>query len=225
MPANRVQPTHPAGSALFAAALLAALTLAGPEALADDGPSEPPGSVSSAAPPEVDGGAGGLRLEPGAQLAPAKVLDIKSVVEDLGGEERREDTPESVTLALQAEVLFPKNSSRLNPEAKSRIAAIAEEIAGQQATTVRVFGFTDDLGSYAHGEKLSKDRADQVQRELAAHLGPDVSYEVRGYSEDYPIADNSTEEGRRKNRRVEITFQKAADPDVAAAPQAEGAGT
>jgi outer membrane protein OmpA-like peptidoglycan-associated protein len=192
------------------------LTLTGAPASADDGPSEPPGSVGSAAPPEVDGGAQGLRLEPGARLAPAKVLDIKSVVEDLGGEERREDTPQTVTLALQAEVLFPKNSSRLNPEAKSRIAAIAEEIAGQQATTVRVFGFTDDLGSYEHGEKLSKNRADQVQRELAAHLGPDVNYEVRGYSEDYPIADNSTEEGRRKNRRVEITFQKQAEPDVSA---------
>ncbi|MGW0602831.1 OmpA family protein [Streptomyces sp. NPDC002640] len=201
------------------------VTLAGAPAHADNGgPSEPPGSVSSAAPPEVDGGASGLRLEPGAQLAPAKVLDIKSVVEDLGGEERREDTPATVTLALQAEVLFPKNSSRLNPEAKSRIAAIAEEIKGQQATTVRVFGFTDNLGSYAHGEKLSKDRANQVQRELAASLGGDVSYEVRGYSEDYPIADNSTEEGRRKNRRVEITFQKAPDPDLSASTPAAATG-
>ncbi|WP_448318485.1 OmpA family protein, partial [Streptomyces sp. CO7] len=207
-----------------ALAVFVTLTLTGTPASADDGgPSEPPGSVSSAAPPEVDGGASGLRLEPGAKLAPAKVLDIKSVVEDLGGEERREDTPQTVTLALQAEVLFPKNSSRLNPEAKSRIAAIAEEIKGQQATTVRVFGFTDNLGSYAHGEKLSKDRADQVQRELAATLGPDVNYEVRGYSEDYPIADNTTEEGRRKNRRVEVTFQKAPSPDVAASAPSSGA--
>ncbi|MEU9579493.1 OmpA family protein [Streptomyces chilikensis] len=218
MPSNRPVPTALTTLALF-------LVLTATPAVADEGgPSEPPGTVSSAAPPEVDGGAGGLRLEPGAQLAPAKVLDIKSVVEDLGGEERREDTPESVTLALQAEVLFPKNSSRLNPEAKARIAAIAEEIAGQQATTVRVFGFTDDLGSYAHGEKLSKDRADQVQRELAAHLGPDVSYEVRGYSEDYPIADNSTEEGRRKNRRVEITFQKQASPEPSASASAPSGG-
>jgi outer membrane protein OmpA-like peptidoglycan-associated protein len=214
---------RPTPTALTTLAVFVTLTLAGAPAHADDGgPSEPPGSVSSAAPPEVDGGASGLRLEPGAQLAPAKVLDIKSVVEDLGGEERREDTPATVTLALQAEVLFPKNSSRLNPEAKSRIAAIAEEIKGQNATTVRVFGFTDNLGSYAHGEKLSKDRANQVQRELAAHLGGDVSYEVRGYSEDYPIADNSTEEGRRKNRRVEITFQKAPDPDLAAASTPAG---
>ncbi|WP_166027090.1 OmpA family protein [Streptomyces chilikensis] len=212
---------RPVPTPLTTLALFLALT-ATPAVADEGGPSEPPGTVSSAAPPEVDGGAGGLRLEPGAQLAPAKVLDIKSVVEDLGGEERREDTPESVTLALQAEVLFPKNSSRLNPEAKARIAAIAEEIAGQQATTVRVFGFTDDLGSYAHGEKLSKDRADQVQRELAAHLGPDVSYEVRGYSEDYPIADNSTEEGRRKNRRVEITFQKQASPEPSASAPSGG---
>lgn len=139
------------------------------------------------------------------------MLDIKSVVEDLGGEERREDTNSDVTFALQAEVLFPKDSSKLNPDARSRIQAIADEIKNQKATTVRVFGFTDNLGSYAHGLVLSKKRAEIVHDELAAALGStDVTFEVRGYSEDYPIADNTSEEGRRKNRRVEVTFPRGA---------------
>lgn len=156
----------------------------------------------------MDPNSPGLKLADGATLAAAKVLDIKSVVEDMGGEERRVDTSETVTFALQAEVLFPKDSSKLNPEARSRIQAIADEIKAQKATNVRVFGFTDNLGSYAHGLTLSKNRAEVVHDELAAGLGADVTFQVRGYSEDYPIADNSSEQGRRKNRRVEVTFQK-----------------
>ncbi|MFJ5529837.1 OmpA family protein [Streptomyces sp. NPDC093261] len=195
--------------AVTALSLLTVLGLAGgPPAAADGDPSAPPGTVTTSPPPSVDPTSPGLKLADGATLAPAKVLDIKSVVEDLGGEERREDTNENVTFALQAEVLFPKDSDKLNPEARSRIDAIADEIRKQNATNVRVFGFTDNLGSYAHGLVLSKKRAEAVHDQLAARLGGTVTFEVRGYSEDYPIADNSTEEGRRKNRRVEVSFPR-----------------
>ncbi|MFD0417133.1 OmpA family protein [Streptomyces sp. NPDC127108] len=187
----------------------------------DDDPSAPPGSTSTSPPPKVDSNSPGLKLADGATLAPAKVLDIKSVVEDMGGEERREDTNTDVKFALQAEVLFPKDSSKLNPEAAARIRAIAEEAKVQKATDVRVFGFTDNLGSYGHGKKLSKERAEAVHDELATHLGPEVTYAVRGYSEDYPIADNGSEEGRKKNRRVEVSFPRGgASGDVSA----EGGG-
>ncbi|MEU1592958.1 OmpA family protein [Streptomyces sp. NPDC005708] len=199
----------PRSAAPVLAAALTLLTLTGaPPVTADDNPSAPPGSVTTSPPPSVDPTSPGLKLADGATLAPAKVLDIKSVVEDLGGEERREDTNENVTFALQAEVLFPKDSAKLNPEARSRIDAIADEVKKQNATNVRVFGFTDNLGSYAHGLVLSKQRAEAVHDRLAASLGGDVTFEVRGYSEDYPIADNSSEEGRRKNRRVEVSFPR-----------------
>ncbi|MGW9023147.1 OmpA family protein [Streptomyces sp. NPDC055722] len=197
----------PRSTTLASALILLTLTGA-PPATADDNPSAPPGSVTTSPPPSVDPTSPGLKLADGATLAPAKVLDIKSVVEDLGGEERREDTNENVTFALQAEVLFPKDSAKLNPEARSRIDAIADEVKKQNATNVRVFGFTDNLGSYAHGLVLSKQRAEAVHDRLTASLGGDVTFEVRGYSEDYPIADNSSEEGRRKNRRVEVSFPR-----------------
>jgi outer membrane protein OmpA-like peptidoglycan-associated protein len=197
-----------ASTVVTALAVLATLSLAGPPAAADDDPSALPGTVTTSPPPEVDPNSPGLKLADGATLAAPKVVDIMSVVEDMGGEERRVDTNETVTFALQAEVLFPKNSSKLNPEARSRIRVIADEIKAQKATNVRVFGFTDNLGSYAHGLTLSKNRAEVVHDELAAGLGGDVTFQVRGYSEDYPIADNTSEQGRRKNRRVEVTFQK-----------------
>ena len=114
-----------------------------------------------------------------------------------------------MTFALQAEVLFSKDSAKLSDEAKSRIATIAEEIKKQNATKVRVFGFTDNLGSAAHGDVLSRQRANAVQDVLDQELhDPNITFEVRGYGEQYPIADNSTEAGRRKNRRVEVTFPR-----------------
>ncbi|MFJ5936107.1 OmpA family protein [Streptomyces sp. NPDC003444] len=195
---------------LAAIALVSAvLWPAAPLAHADD----PPGSAGSASPvPVIDETAPGLMLPDGAVLAPPKVLDIKQIVEEEGGAQRRQDTNVDVTFALQAEVLFPKDSAKLGAAATSRIAAIAAEIDKQGSGRVRIFGFTDNLGTYEHGLKLSKQRAVAVQQVLARSLGPGTTFDIRGYSEDYPIADNATEEGRKKNRRVEISFPRTTPP-------------
>ncbi|MFJ3974964.1 OmpA family protein [Streptomyces sp. NPDC090021] len=175
-------------------------------------PSVPPGTEpSAAAPVAIDSNAPGLKIPQGGTLAPVKVLDIAEVVEDLGGEQRRQETNETVMMALQSEVLFPEDSAAFNAQAAARIQAIGNEINQSKATRIRVFGFTDDQGSYEHGKELSKQRADAVHAELTKTVtNPGVTFDVRGYSEDYPIADNSTEEGRKKNRRVEITFPRGA---------------
>ncbi|MFR9789333.1 OmpA family protein [Streptomyces sp. MB22_4] len=194
---------------LASATLLLAATLTSAHA-ADTDPAPPPDTApSAAAPVRIDPKDPDLKLPEGATLATPKVLDIKSVVEDQSGDERREDTNADVTFALQAEVLFDKDSAKLGADAKARIAAIADEIRKQHATQVRVFGFTDDLGSSSHGILLSRRRANAVQSVLDQNLdSPDITFEVRGYGEQYPIADNSTEEGRRKNRRVEVSFPR-----------------
>ncbi|MFD9079405.1 OmpA family protein [Streptomyces erythrochromogenes] len=173
-------------------------------------PSVPPGTEPSAsAPVAIDSNAPGLKIPQGGTLAPVKVLDIAEVVEDLGGEQRRQETNETVMMALQSEVLFPEDSAVFNAQAAARIQAIGNEVNQSKATRIRVFGFTDDQGSYEHGKELSKKRADAVHAELAKTVtNPSVVFDVRGYSEDYPIADNGTEEGRKKNRRVEITFPR-----------------
>ncbi|MFC9585986.1 OmpA family protein [Streptomyces yangpuensis] len=202
-----------------AATAVSALVIAGGSVIgagsahADDvKPSVPPGTEpSAAAPVAIDSNAPGLKIPQGGTLAPVKVLDIAEVVEDLGGEQRRQETNETVMMALQSEVLFPEDSAVFNAQAAARIQAIGNEINQSKATRIRVFGFTDDQGSYEHGKELSKQRADAVHAELTKTVtNPGVVFDVRGYSEDYPIADNSTEEGRKKNRRVEITFPRGA---------------
>ncbi|MFD3329313.1 OmpA family protein [Streptomyces sp. NPDC058701] len=201
-----------AAAAVVGLVIGAAHLIGATAAHADDvKPSVPPGTEPSAsAPVAIDSNAPGLKIPQGGTLAPVKVLDIAEVVEDLGGEQRRQETNQTVMMALQSEVLFPENSAVFNAQAAARIQAIANEINQQKATRIRVFGFTDDQGSYEHGQVLSKQRADAVQSELAKTVtAPGIVYDVRGYSEDYPVADNSTEEGQKKNRRVEITFPRS----------------
>ncbi|WP_405388873.1 OmpA family protein [Streptomyces sp. NBC_01102] len=204
------RPPRLVGQIVVAALLMASVTAVGASsATADDGPSVPPGTEATSVPPvETDGTDPDLKMPEGGTLAPAKVLDIVQVVEDEGGEERREDTNADIKFALQAEVLFGKDSAKLSSEANSRISAIATEIEKQNATKVRIFGFTDNLGSSAHGDVLSKQRAEAVNSVLSKELGTSITFEIRGYGEQYPIADNSTEEGRKKNRRVEVSFPR-----------------
>ncbi|WP_442806142.1 OmpA family protein [Streptomyces sp. NBC_01257] len=189
------------------AGVLAFGAVGAPQALADDSPYP---SASAAPPVKIDANDSDLKLPEGATLAPVKVLDIKSVIEDMGGEERREDTNSDIKFSLQAEVLFGKDSATLSSAANGRINAIAAEIKKQDAKKVRVFGFTDNLGSSAHGDVLSKQRAEAVHGVLDKALaGTGISYEIRGYGEQYPIASNATEESRKKNRRVEVSFARA----------------
>ncbi|WP_217197274.1 OmpA family protein [Streptomyces buecherae] len=206
--AHAVRAAHTARVArtsVLALAAFSVLALPVPSAHADEGP----GVLQVAAPPvQVDAADPDLKLADGARLGQVKVLDIKSIVETDNGEERHEVTNEDVTFALQSEVLFDKDSADLSRQASARIDVIAREIEAQGAREVRVFGFTDDLGTTGHGEDLSKERADAVQRRLAKQLDSGVKYHIRGYGEDYPIADNGTEAGRKKNRRVEVSFPR-----------------
>ncbi|MCZ4122044.1 OmpA family protein [Streptomyces sp. H39-S7] len=207
-----------AAGAVVIVVSVVSVAFAGPVvvARADGGPSASPSTAAPSAPVKVDPTSPRLKLPEGATLAPAKVLDIVAVTDQSSTkasqpEQRHEESNTSITYALQADVLFGKDSAALSAAATSRIKAIAGDINAKNVSSpIRVFGFTDNLGSEEHGEVLSKQRADAVYGVLASALGSaggaNRSFQVRGYGEDYPIADNSTEVGRRQNRRVEITF-------------------
>jgi outer membrane protein OmpA-like peptidoglycan-associated protein len=178
-------------------------------AVAVDVPAPPPGTTTSTGPPvRIDAADPDLRLSPGATLAPGRVLDIGRIVEDEGGEERRQETNTDVRVALQAEVLFGKDSAVLSDTAKTRIVALAEEIRKSNPAKVTILGYTDNLGSSAHGDVLSRQRADAVHAVLVGVLGSTVLFDVRGLGERDPVAGNGTEEGRKKNRRVEIVYPR-----------------
>ncbi len=106
-------------------------------------------------------------------------------------------------------ILFATGSSELSPEAleelRRYVGSIREAIAnGGGITRVGVTGHTDDVGESDSNQQLSLSRAASVRRWLIANgISPKlISTDARGEIE--PVASNETEEGRAKNRRVEI---------------------
>lgn len=125
-----------------------------------------------------------------------------------GGEQREERTGSQHKFTLQTDVVFGKNSDEISEESRAALAEVAAAIDEYQPEQVNVFGFTDNLGSYENGVTLSANRARNTQTVLLELIEDPsgISFNVRGYSEDYPLYDNETEEGRQKNRRVEISW-------------------
>lgn len=162
------------------------------------------GSGSAAAEPTPP--SGDAELRPGATLAPFVIKDIVTVSGTDG--DRREDTTDRIRRVLGAKVLFAKDSARLTAAARGRIQDIAREIRDNGSPAVSITGYTDNLGSAAHGLTLSRDRAEAVRDALRGDLTAGVSYTVRGLGESDPVADNSNEDGREKNRRVEVSFPR-----------------
>jgi OOP family OmpA-OmpF porin len=104
-------------------------------------------------------------------------------------------------------VLFAFNSAALSPEATRTLDEIGKALTSSDLKSYCfvVEGYTDNIGSDAYNLKLSERRAQSVVRYLKEHFHIEGDrLEATGYGERQPIADNSTEEGRQKNRRVQI---------------------
>ena len=109
-------------------------------------------------------------------------------------------------------VLFKLNSSVLDATAKALIDETAAWAKSEKAKgnangwLVQVVGFADTTGKTAKNRVLSEKRANAVIQYLVLVHGLDLRRLVQpfGYGENKPAADNKTEEGRAKNRRVEI---------------------
>ncbi len=105
------------------------------------------------------------------------------------------------------DVLFEFDSARLTLEARRVAADIADVIKGSHGRKVSVEGHTDSVGTVAYNQRLSEDRARSVADQLVTDGVSRNSLRVRGYGKTQPIASNSTEAGRRRNRRVEVVIE------------------
>ena len=105
-------------------------------------------------------------------------------------------------------IYFDTGKTEIKPESDAAIAEIAKLLKNNNALKVYVVGHTDNVGSFDANMKLSKDRADAVTNSLVSKHGIASSrLKAYGVSSLNPIASNKTEEGKAKNRRVELVEQ------------------
>jgi outer membrane protein OmpA-like peptidoglycan-associated protein len=99
---------------------------------------------------------------------------------------------------------FDTGKATMRPESKPIITQIVEMLKGTPGLKVSVEGHTDNVGSPASNKTLSDERAKTVVAAIVAQGVDAKRLSALGHGQDKPIADNKTEEGRAKNRRVEL---------------------
>lgn len=116
-------------------------------------------------------------------------------------------TVKPVSDIAAVEVLFGFDSAELSTEATTNLNAIGEALTSSDLMSCcfQIEGHTDNIGSEAYNLKLSKRRARQVIDYIVDQFDIDPQrLMLVGYGKSRPIADNEEEDGRRKNRRVQI---------------------
>lgn len=122
-------------------------------------------------------------------------------------------------------VLFDEGKSTIRPQAEASLKQIAASITKRYGSgNVRVYGYTDAVGSAASNKELAEQRAEAVRNWLAknGNIG-ESKISVHPVGESQPVASNATEKGRQQNRRVEIVAGGSEAGKGAAATDSGGA--
>jgi K(+)-stimulated pyrophosphate-energized sodium pump len=101
-------------------------------------------------------------------------------------------------------LLFNSGEATLQPQSNQQLDNVAAILRAYPAVKIRLGGYTDNTGDPTANQKLSEERADSVMTALEQRGIDSSRLSAQGYGEENPVADNSTEEGRQKNRRISI---------------------
>ncbi|MDD2761894.1 MAG: flagellar motor protein MotD [Methylomonas sp.] len=118
-----------------------------------------------------------------------------------------------VELEMNSELLFASGKAELSPKAIPVIEKVAE-VVRNVPNVINVEGYTDNVpistGIYPSNWDLSSARATSVVKELVKNTISPTRLSAVGYGEFHPVGDNTTEEGRFKNRRVVLVLMSQA---------------
>lgn len=141
----------------------------------------------------------GCQSPPQGKFTPEQIAAMKSYgFNELNGD---------WSLGLSDTILFDKNDARLRPESEAKIQSMASRLAKTGLNHARMDGHTDNYGEESYNEALSLKRADAVADAWAKGANiPRTNLTTRGLGKKYPIASNSTAQGRAENRRVSVVI-------------------
>lgn len=112
----------------------------------------------------------------------------------------------STTISLYG-IKFEFGSAKIMEESYPLLDEVAATLTNHPGVEVEIQGHTDDVGSDEYNLKLSQKRAESVREYLIdIHMIEPVRLIPIGYGESKPVADNATDEGRAKNRRVDFVI-------------------
>jgi len=105
---------------------------------------------------------------------------------------------------IALDIRFDTDKATIQPESVAVVEQIAALLKANPDLKVGIEGHTDSTGTPERNKKLSDERAKAVVAAVAAKGIPAARMTPAGFGQDRPVADNRTEDGRAKNRRVEI---------------------
>ncbi len=102
-------------------------------------------------------------------------------------------------------IYFDTDKTDIKPESAKTLEQIAELLKIDRSLKLEVAGHTDNTGTKEHNQSLSQGRAQAVVDALVKNYGIDAQrLQAKGYGDTKPVADNGSDAGRAKNRRVEL---------------------
>ncbi len=131
-----------------------------------------------------------------------KVIEIEAMKQEITANEMLDELNKSGFIALY--INFETGKADIKPESQTIVDQIAEMLKVNASLNVSIEGHTDNVGSAASNKTLSENRAKSVMNAILGKGIDKSRLSAKGWGQEKPVGDNKTEDGRARNRRVEI---------------------
>jgi OmpA-OmpF porin, OOP family len=133
------------------------------------------------------------------------IVEVEEMKQDIMAKDILEALNKDGHIALY--INFENGKSAISPESKKIIDNVVTMLRENAALKISIEGHTDNTGTASSNKILSETRAKAVMNAVIAEGIPSSRLTSTGWGQEKPVADNSTDEGKAKNRRVEVVKQ------------------